>query len=176
MEKYGTITAPGVIRFERLLPGPITKVWAYLTESEKRGKWLASGELEPFEGGKVTLNFHHQDLSPHPDPIPEKYQNMKDGHHFTGTVTKINAPYLLAFTWEDNSEVTFELKEQADRVLLTLTHRNISDRKEVRVSMASGWHNHLDILIANLEGRTPEGFWKSHIALEKIYSERIPTV
>ena len=46
MDKYGVVIAPNTIRFERLLPGPIERVWAYLTESEKRAKWLASGAMD----------------------------------------------------------------------------------------------------------------------------------
>jgi uncharacterized protein YndB with AHSA1/START domain len=46
MDKYGTIIAPNTIRFERLLPGPIERVWAYLTDPEKRAKWLASGPMD----------------------------------------------------------------------------------------------------------------------------------
>ncbi|MEQ8750919.1 MAG: hypothetical protein RIC52_14200 [Amphiplicatus sp.] len=34
------------IRFERLLPGPIERVWAYLTEPEKRAEWFAGGVTE----------------------------------------------------------------------------------------------------------------------------------
>ena len=40
----GEIIDRQTVRFERLLPGPIERVWAYLTESEKRRKWLASGD------------------------------------------------------------------------------------------------------------------------------------
>ena len=42
---YGTITEAGAIRFERLLPGPIERVWAYLTDppsagpGSRRGRW-----------------------------------------------------------------------------------------------------------------------------------------
>ncbi|WP_234274916.1 hypothetical protein [Billgrantia zhangzhouensis] len=39
---YGKDIAEDSIRFERLLPGPIERVWAFLTESDKRGLWLAS--------------------------------------------------------------------------------------------------------------------------------------
>jgi hypothetical protein len=36
MSEFGT-----VLSFERLLPGPI-EGWAFITESGKRGRWLAS--------------------------------------------------------------------------------------------------------------------------------------
>ena len=169
MDKYGTIIAPGTIRFERMLHGSIKEVWAYLTESEKRSKWLAKGEMELFEGGNVSLHFLHEELSPIPDSPPEKYKHMKLGHSFTGKVLKINPPYLLSFSWEGGSEVTFELKEIEDKVLLILTHQKLSEKK-TRISVASGWHTHLNILIANLDGEVPSGFWKSYEHIKTIYS------
>jgi uncharacterized protein YndB with AHSA1/START domain len=51
MSEYGVVTEAGTIRFERVLPGPIERVWAYLTESKERGKWLASGEMDLRVGG-----------------------------------------------------------------------------------------------------------------------------
>lgn len=173
MEKYGSIIAPGTLRFERSLPGPIDRVWAYLTESEKRGKWLAKGEMELFEGGKVDLHFKHQELSPLPDIVPEKYKNMEEGHHFTGTMLKVNSPHLLSFTWDGGSEVTFELSEQAGRVLMVITHRKLGDKKTTLLSVSAGWHNHVGILISNLEGTVPAPFWKTHTELEAIYANLI---
>lgn len=170
MEKLGEIIAPGTIRFERSLPGTVEKVWSYLTESEKRGKWLAKGEMELFEGGQVHLHFLHQELSPAPDTIPEKYRDMKDGHHFTGRMLKVQPPHLLSFTWEDGSEVTMELTPQGDRVLLVLTHRKLEDNAKTRSSVGGGWHTHLAILVANLEGTVPPPFWKTHLAVEGIYA------
>ena len=43
---FGIVSGAGTVRFERVLPGPVERVWAYLTESDKRAKWLAAGELE----------------------------------------------------------------------------------------------------------------------------------
>ena len=53
MTGYPEVISPTEIRFERLLPGPIETVWSYLTESGKRGEWLASGPMELRVGGKV---------------------------------------------------------------------------------------------------------------------------
>src|SRR5580698_6413683 len=47
MSDYGVITESNTLRFERLLPGPIDRVWRYLIDSDKRGQWLAYGEIEP---------------------------------------------------------------------------------------------------------------------------------
>ncbi|SMD01814.1 SRPBCC family protein [Pedobacter africanus] len=171
MNNYGKLIAPGVIRFERNLPGPIEKVWAYLTQSEKRGKWLAKGEMELFEGGKVELCFVHSELSPLPDVVPEKYKDMDPCHQQTDTMLKVDVPHLLAFTWGSSSAVTFELSEAENgRVNLVITHRNLSNATEL-ISTASGWHNHLEILLASLEGTTPQPFWKRHTELEDAYSK-----
>jgi len=171
MDTNGKIISPGTIRFERMLPGPIEKVWAYLTESEKRGKWLAKGEMELIEGGKVDLYFLHRELSPVAEVVPEKYKDMENGHHSTGKILKVKPPFLLSFTWGDSlSVVLFELEEKGDKVLLRLTHSNLGENKEARISTAAGWHTHLEILTANLEGSQVEGFWKSHATLENIYS------
>lgn len=79
MDDFGVIPEPGTVRFERLLPGPIERVWAFLTESDKRGTWLASGEMELRVGGRVALHFRHTDLSPVKEPTPERYKQYEDG-------------------------------------------------------------------------------------------------
>jgi uncharacterized protein YndB with AHSA1/START domain len=170
MEKQGMMTAPGTIRFERLLNGSLEKVWSYLTESDKRGKWLATGEMELFEGGKVDLHYLHSQLSPIAGSPPGKYKHLASGHHFTGNVLKVNPPYFLSFTWADQSEVSFELKETGNAVLLIVTHRKLDDNKEIRVGLASGWHTHLDILIACLDGEIPPNFWSTHTRMEELYA------
>ena len=72
MNDYGQLLDESTVRFERLLPGPIERVWAYLVESEKRAKWLCSGETETAVGGHVDLVFRNETLSPAPDiPRPE---------------------------------------------------------------------------------------------------------
>jgi uncharacterized protein YndB with AHSA1/START domain len=42
---YGELTEPATLKIQRLLPGPIERVWAYLTEEELRRKWLAAGKM-----------------------------------------------------------------------------------------------------------------------------------
>jgi uncharacterized protein YndB with AHSA1/START domain len=168
--QYGSMTAVDTIRFERILPGPVERVWAYLTESEKRGKWLATGEMELFEGGQVTLHFFHNDLSPLPGTIPDKYKSMEKGATLNGKILQCQPPHLLAFTWGDGSEVSFELSALGDKVKLVVTHSKLKEAKEGRMSVAGGWHTHLGILIANLEGTVPGNFWQTHAALEKEYA------
>jgi uncharacterized protein YndB with AHSA1/START domain len=46
MSDYGERTAPGTVRLTRVLPGPIERVLAHITESDKRARWFAAGEME----------------------------------------------------------------------------------------------------------------------------------
>ncbi|HTR30940.1 MAG TPA: SRPBCC family protein [Puia sp.] len=166
----GTLIAPDTIRFQRRLNAPIAEIWAWLTESDKRGRWLAKGRMDLVEGGAVTLHFHHRDLSPLPGNPPEKYKSMEDGHSFTGKILKVDPPRLLSFTWEGDSEVTFELTETKGAVLLTVTHRRLPADPASRASVLGGWHTHLEIMIAAMHGRTPPNFWLLHTRLEEDYA------
>jgi uncharacterized protein YndB with AHSA1/START domain len=159
--EYGKVTGPGTFRLERVLPGPIERVWAYLTEPEKRGKWLASGAMEVCVGGQVELKFNHAELSAEKTP-PDEYKKNESCTFRNGRVTKCEPPRLLSYTWGDdpkeNSEVSFELTAQGKDVLLIVTHRRLRDRGEM-VGVASGWHSHLGILDDRLNEREPRPFW-----------------
>ena len=173
MNDYATRLAPDAIRLERLLPGPIERVWAFLTESDKRARWLAAGEIELKTGGKVELSFDHARISH--EPTPAKYRDMPMG--FTGKVMRCDPPRLLAFSWMEShgsqSEVTFELAERADKVLLTITHRKLEDRNSL-LSVSGGWDVHVGILEDVLTDQSPRGFWSSHEKREQEYAVRFP--
>lgn len=173
MDTYATRIAPDAIRLERLLPGPIERVWAFLTESDKRAKWLASGAMELRAGGKVELNFSHDMISP--EATPAKYKDMPMG--FTGTVIRCDPPKLLQFNWMEShgghSEVTWELAERGSQVLFTVTHRKLEDRPAL-LSVSGGWDVHVGILEDVLTNRAPRGFWSSHEMREQEYSVRFP--
>ncbi len=178
MNDYGELIRADTVRFQRLLPGPIERVFSYLAESDKRAKWLAGGEFELEEGGKVELDFHNAGLSTLPDiPPPEKYKDMPERVSFSGTVTRCDPPRLLSHTWagdDEESEVTYELEARGDQVLLTLTHRRIATR-EMMTGACGGWHTHLEILDDVLNGREPRAFWKRHTELEAEYETRLPS-
>jgi uncharacterized protein YndB with AHSA1/START domain len=130
MNDHGTLTAPDTIRFERLLPGPIERVWAHLVDPGKRALWLAAGPMTPTPGGEVELHFRNAELSRGDDPAPEKYRDYENSGEVFGQVVACEPPHLLAFTWSDmpgepeaeDSEVRFELEPRGEQVLLTLTH------------------------------------------------------
>lgn len=169
MEVLGKVIAPGVLYFERFFGSTPQKVWKYLIDSEKRGKWLAKGDMESFEGGRVELYFMHTELSPSTAPVPDRYQHMLQGHHFTGKVLQIKPPHLLSFTWEDGSEVTIELSAHKDGVLLRLTHRKLAGDPATRSSVAAGWHTHMEILQNVLNGSIPPNFWLSFHNIQQVY-------
>ncbi|WP_242107938.1 SRPBCC family protein [Luteimonas aquatica] len=168
-------TAPDAVRIERTLPGPIERVWAYLTEDEKLGQWLASGIIEPRVGGKVELLFLHSRLSDEPGPAPARYADMEpNGYRHRSRVTAWDPPRVLAYTWgeqDDASEVRFELNERGDDVLLTVTHARLPNHGEL-VGVSGGWHAHLDVLADRLHGRAPPNFWKRHAPLDAEYQKR----
>ncbi|EWH00219.1 SRPBCC family protein [Halomonas sp. BC04] len=173
---YGERIAEESIRFERLLPGPIERVWAFLTESDKRGLWLAPGVMDPRQGASFALHFHNTELTPDrtsPSERLRRYEGSFTTHH---QVLRCEPPHLLAWTWAEGneapSEVTFELGEAGDQVRLVVTHRRLAD-DDTMVNVASGWHTHLSILEVVLQGHTPTPFWPTFERLEEEYRCRI---
>ena len=176
-EEYGTFTSPNTVRLERVLPGPIERVWSYLTEPARRGTWLAAGNMDLRAGGRVELIFRHAQLSSDQASTPERFKQYESGHTVLGHITRCEPPHLLAYTWDEKSgqgtEVTFELSPQGQDVRLVLTHRGY-DTREDRVSVASGWHTHLAILIDHLNGRVAPNFWTSYERNRGEYERRFP--
>ncbi|MDQ4079154.1 MAG: SRPBCC family protein, partial [Gemmatimonadota bacterium] len=151
-------------------------VWAYLTEPEKRRKWLAAGKMELREGGAVTLEFQHRDLSAIPEPTPDRYRQYDAGSTMNGRITRCEPPRILAFTWVEGvgeSHVTFELTPKGKDVTLVLTHERLPNRTEM-IGISGGWHTHLEILEDELRGRDRRPFWSTHLELEEQYEQRIP--
>lgn len=177
MSEHGVVLDPTSLRFTRTLAASVETVWAFLTESDKRGRWLATGDMELREGGGVTLRFVHADLSSVKEPTPEPYKPYENGVTTHGVITRCEPPRLLAFTWGGSqgvpSEVTFELTPQGEGTLLVLTHRKLNSRNDM-VDVAGGWHTHLGVLSARIEGREPGPFWSAHRGWEADYQARIP--
>lgn len=143
MNENGQMTTAKCVRFERLLPGPIERVWEYLTTTTLLPDWFGDGIIEHRLGGEVRLM----------------------SGHIRGVVTQWNPPRRLAYTWnvfnpgEDTSHypesyLTFELEPRGKDVLLTLTHLPVLDRFEKLNAM--GWHTFLDMLGTAVKGSVPE--------------------
>jgi len=168
-KEFGKFTGPGEVRIVRLLPGPIERVWEYLTEPEKRSRWFAGGPMELKAGGKYELHFQHKKIAPGETP-PEQFKEVHEkGMTMAGKITRCEPPRFLAYTFDEESEVTFELSPQDDKVVLVLTHRSGPGEVSDLSGYASGWHTHLSLLIALLEGSTPPPFWATHARLKPEY-------
>jgi uncharacterized protein YndB with AHSA1/START domain len=143
MSDDGQLGRAAMVRFERLLPGPIERVWDFLTDPARLPGWFGDGTIEPRAGGVVRLM----------------------GGHVRGIVTQWQPPRRLAYTWNvfgpaqeespyPESHLTIALEPRGDHVLLTLTHLPVLERFEKQNAM--GWHTFLDMLGAALRGELPE--------------------
>jgi len=176
MNEYGELLDESTVKFERLLPGPIERVWSYLTESDKRAQWLCAGDVETTIEGHVDMHFHNVSLSSEDDiPRPEKYKDMPEKMSFSGKVTRCEPPHVLEHTWvfgDESSAVHYELTEQGDKVKLVLTHSRLESADTV-LSVSGGWHTHLNVLADVLGGSKPRPFYKMQLQYESEYGERL---
>ena len=171
-DSHAEATAADTIFIERLLPGPIERLWSYVTEPDLRAQWLAGGETDAQEGGRIELRFNHADLSSEKTP-PAAYVDYNCEIVFEGKVLRCEPPHHFAFTWGDGSEVAFALSEaENDMVRLAITHTRLPG-KPAMISVSSGWHAHLAILEDQLNQTEPRPFWTTMLALENTYRERL---
>ena len=132
------------VRLERMLPGPIDRVWEHLTNTKLLHAWFGDkSNIEPRQGGAVRL---------------------MDGH-IRGVVTQWQPPRHLSYTWNvfapgdppdamsayPESYLMLTLEPRGEKVLLVLTHLPVLERFEKQNAM--GWHTFLDILTDTLAGR-----------------------
>ncbi len=167
---YGVLTEPTTLTIQRLLPGPIERIWAYLTESDMRRTWLASGEMEMKVGSSFEFVWRNDELT---NPIGAKPADFGDEHRMTCEITELDPPRKLAITWGKSGGVSFDLKQAGGKVLLTLTHHRVPDRAML-LMVSAGWHMHLDVLAARTNGTEPEPFWDGWLRLKQEYDQRLP--
>ena len=168
MNDRATLVKPSTIRFERLLPGPIERVWAYLTESKKRATWLAAGEFDLRVGGKIELHFDNERLTDEKAPAGAPGAGK---HTSVGRITRLEPMRLLAHTWSWNggdSEVTYELSPKGKEVLLTIHHR-LPDDKALKLAVGGGWATHVGILEDQLNGVKPRPFFSTPAREQKAF-------
>jgi uncharacterized protein YndB with AHSA1/START domain len=174
-QEHGKFPNAAEVRFVRILPGPIERVWEYLVEPKKRKEWFCGGTTALKPGGKMTFEFNNKQLAPGPEVVPDKYrEHAADGIKSEAVVTQCDPPRLFSFTWGEG-EVIFELEPQGEKVLFTLTHRKLPNRKEV-LDVSGGWHIHLTVLVAKLEGSAQPPFWSTLERLEQEYDKLIPAI
>jgi uncharacterized protein YndB with AHSA1/START domain len=170
LDAYGVLTEPATLKIQRLLPGPIERVWAYLTESDLRRQWLAAGQMEKKVGAPVELVWRHDELN---NPPSKRPAGFPEEHSMKSRITELDPPRKLTIAWEGSGDVSFELNPRGDQVLLTLIHRRLPDRATM-VSVSAGWHMHLDVLVARAKGIEPAPFWDGWSRLKEEYDRRLP--
>jgi uncharacterized protein YndB with AHSA1/START domain len=170
LDTYGELIEPATLKIQRLLPGPIERCWAYLTESELRRKWLAAGHMEMKVGAPFELVWRNGELN---DPPSQRPPGFPAEHRMQSRITELDPPRKLAFAFGSSGDVSFELEPRGDQVLLTLIHRRLPDRATL-LKVGAGWHMHLDILVARATGKEPASFWDGWSRLQKEYNRRMP--
>ena len=176
MSDYGIVTEAGAVRFERLLPAPVERVWDYLTESELRRQWFAGGDMELRPGGALTLVFRNSELAPRGEQVPEKYRPY-EGMESKGEIVLAEPRRRLVFLWfEDDglpTEVSWELEPRGEQTLFILTHRRLPNRAML-VDVSGGWHLHIDVLTDLLAGRERQPFWSKNARYAEEYEALTP--
>jgi len=167
---FGVMTEPATLKIQRVLPGPIERVWAYLTQSELRRRWLAAGEMELKVGATFELVWRNHELTNPPGERPPGFGNE---HRMQSRITALDPPRKLAFAWGNSGDVSFELEPKDKEVLLTVIHRRLPDRSML-LMVGAGWHMHLDILVARVTGAETEPFWDGWSRLKREYDRRMP--
>ncbi|EIM25873.1 SRPBCC family protein [Microvirga lotononidis] len=168
LDAYGVLTEPATLTIQRLLPGPVDRVWAYLTDGDLRRQWLAAGHMGTVPGSSVELVWRNDELS---DPPGRRPPGFSEEHRMVCQITELDPLCRLAITWGSTGGVTFSLEPQGSDVLLTVTHHRVTDRATL-LSVGAGWHAHLDILAARVAGEAPEPFWESWGRLKEEYERR----
>lgn len=154
MPDYGKIIDSHTVRFERLLPGPIERVWEYLTKSESLVTWLGETDMDLRVGGQIGVRF----------------DTSKGSGIIRGQITCYEPMRLLEYTWvavsgdgkppdtsAPDSIVSFDLEARGDQVLLVLTHRRLLT--DFLSKVGAGWHALLDGLAARLGSQETEPFF-----------------
>ena len=167
---WGELIEPTTLKIQRLLPGPIERVWAYLTDSDLRRKWLAAGAMEMKVGAPVELVWRNDELN---DPPGKRPEGFSEEHRMQSRITEFEPLRKLTIAWNGSGDVTFELEPKGKGVLLTVIHRRLPDRSTM-LKVSAGWHMHLDVLVARANGEEPESFWDGWSRLHREYDQRLP--
>jgi uncharacterized protein YndB with AHSA1/START domain len=167
-DRYGELIEPATLKIQRLLPGPVDRVWDYLTRSDLRQRWLAAGEMDLKIGAPFELVWRNDELTV---PSGQRPSEIAAEQRMNSRITQLDPPRKLAFTWAGSGDVSFELEPQRDDVLLTVIHRRLPDRATL-LGVSAGWHMHLDLLSGRMSGSTTPPFWDGWLTLREDYGNR----
>jgi uncharacterized protein YndB with AHSA1/START domain len=167
IDDFAFLTEGSTLVIERWLPGPVERVWRFLTDSDLRRQWFAAGEMTLVAGAPLELVWRNDALSEPDDPRPAGFSEEV---RLQSRIIAVDPMHKMTIAW-DKGDVTFTLHEAGESVLLTVKHR-LGDRT-AQSSFAGGWHMHLDILLARLASTKPPSFWSGWVKLQAIYGDRL---
>ena len=124
---YETIDGKPAVRFERVYPHPVERVWRSVTVPEEMAAWFPSTvEVDLREGGEMRFTFDKHQVEP-----------------MDGRVVELDPPRVFAFLWGEDL-LRLELAPAGDGTRLTLTQELRGADEAAR--NAAGWHVCLDKL------------------------------
>ena len=106
-DAYGALIEPTTLKIQRLLPGPIERIWAYLTDSDLRRKWLAAGAMEMKVGAPFEFVWRNGELN---DPPGKRPEGFPEEHRMQSRITELDPLRKLSIAWNNSGDVTFELE------------------------------------------------------------------
>lgn len=168
VDHFGMLTAPATLTLRRELPEPVERVWAYLTATDLRRQWLASGPMVLKPGALFELVWRNDELS---YSAAERPDGFSEESRATCQITEVEPPRKLSFRWPGVGDVTFQLDSVEEDVILTVSHRR-TPSKAMTVLLCAGWHMHLDNLAARILGHKPASFWSGLLRLRSEYERR----
>jgi uncharacterized protein YndB with AHSA1/START domain len=166
-DKHGVLAPDKSFRIQRRLPGPIERVWSYLTESDLRRQWLASGTMQLQPGASFELVWRNDELS---NSAAERPEGFPAESRATCQFIEVDPPRHMRYIWPGVGEVTLQLEADGADVLLTLTHRQLVGERLI-LNVSAGWHAHLALLVARLEGTVAPSLWATWKQARTEYEE-----
>lgn len=140
-----TIDDKPVLRFERRLAHPPSKVWRAVTEPTELSQWFpAKVSTDLAVGARMRFTFEDDDTG------------IDETGFETGEILEYDPPKVYAFRWAD-SVLRFELLPDGDGCLLIFTQvlpgTGTHDDLPSAARHGSGWHICLDVLAGQLDGQ-----------------------
>src|SRR5262249_33431811 len=80
---YGLRTEPATLTIQRVLPGPVERVWDYLARSDLRRQWLAAGAMELKVGAPFEFVWRNNELT---DPPGQRPPGFADEHRMQSRI------------------------------------------------------------------------------------------
>lgn len=155
MNDFATVDEHNTVKLVRDLPGPVERVWAFLTDPKLFSQWFSDGVVPNYVGGAVHFAMGAD-----------------------GQITSYDPPHILEYTWNERDHsrgpildtiVRWELASVDNRVRLTLTHKRLS--KPEAIQHGAGWHTFVDRLSECVGGGEPPEIMEHFARLQKQYGK-----